>query len=116
MKSLMLQTTQVQLSSKPLELSTQDLWSDHLIKRHDLAGPRYTSYPTAPQFSADFSYNDWRAAVDRSNASGADLSLYVHIPFCDTICFYCGCNKIITADKKKSIPYLSALNEEIKTV
>ena len=63
-------------------------WNPTLISQYDLAGPRYTSYPTAPQFSETFSESDFVAAVERSNASQRPLSLYFHIPFCDTLCFY----------------------------
>lgn len=89
------------------------LWDSQLIARYDLTGPRYTSYPTAPQFYSAFSQADWQAAMARSNASGRPLSLYVHIPFCNTVCYYCGCNKIITANKARALPYLQALHREI---
>jgi len=88
-------------------------WNRELIKRYDLAGPRYTSYPTAPQFVTDYPQAEVTAAVDRSNQSGRPLSLYFHIPFCDTICYYCGCNKVVTANKKRAQPYLQALYREI---
>ncbi len=84
-----------------------------LIARYDLSGPRYTSYPTAPQFHDQFSERDLGEAVARSNSSGRDLSLYFHIPFCDTVCYYCACNKIVTGTKKRVIPYLSRLHEEV---
>ena len=80
-----------------------------LIARYDRPGPRYTSYPTAVQFRDDFTVDDYRAAAGRSRA----LSLYFHIPFCDTICFYCACNKIATKDRGKSEPYLRALDREM---
>jgi len=80
-----------------------------LIARYDRPGPRYTSYPTAVQFHADFSVDDYRAAAGRSRA----LSLYFHIPFCDTICFYCACNKIATKDRGMSEPYLQAMDKEM---
>ena len=80
-----------------------------LIARYDRPGPRYTSYPTAVQFHADFGIEDYRAAAGRSRA----LSLYFHIPFCDTICFYCACNKIATKDRSKSEPYLQAMDREM---
>ncbi len=80
-----------------------------LIDRYDRPGPRYTSYPTAVQFRDDFTEADYRAAAGRSRA----LSLYFHIPFCDTICFYCACNKIATKDRGKSEPYLQALDREM---
>ncbi len=88
-------------------------WNDDLIRRYDLAGPRYTSYPTAPQFSDEFEAAELAAAVERSNASQRPLSLYFHIPFCDTVCYYCACNKIITADKKRAVPYLRRLYREL---
>lgn len=91
-------------------------WDESLIKRHDLAGPRYTSYPTAPQFTADFGANELQTAITRSNQAQRPLSLYMHIPFCDTICYYCGCNKIVTANKKRAQPYLDSLHQEIGMV
>ncbi len=84
-----------------------------MIQRYNLAGPRYTSYPTAPQFNEGYGEAEVDAAIQRSNASGRPLSLYFHIPFCDTICYYCGCNKIVTANKKRARPYLDALISEI---
>lgn len=90
-----------------------NLWNDELIRKHDLAGPRYTSYPTAPQFDESFGRNEWLRAAEKSNSANAPLSLYFHIPFCDTVCYYCACNKIITANKKLAIPYVEALKKEI---
>lgn len=84
-----------------------------LIKKYDIAGPRYTSYPTAVQFTADFTEQDYRAQAALSNQSDRDLSLYFHLPFCDTICYYCACNKVITKDRNKADPYLQALHKEI---
>lgn len=84
-----------------------------LIKRYDKAGPRYTSYPTAVQFTEDYSLADYERNAALSNQSGRDLSLYFHLPFCDTICYYCACNKIITKDRSKADPYLQRLHKEI---
>ncbi len=84
-----------------------------LIRRYDRAGPRYTSYPTAPQFHEGFTEADYRACAEASNASGRPLSLYFHIPFCDTLCFYCACNKVPTKDRSRAVPYLEALHREI---
>jgi len=87
---------------------------DHqLIERYDLAGPRYTSYPTAVQFKEDFSIADYRQQVELSNESGRPLSLYFHLPFCDTICYYCACNKIVTKNRKRAQPYLDSLYHEM---
>jgi oxygen-independent coproporphyrinogen-3 oxidase len=85
-----------------------------LIKRYNQTGPRYTSYPTAVQFEESFGLAEYQAAAKRSNASGRGLSLYFHIPFCDTICFYCACNKEWTRDRKKTTPYLERLFKEIE--
>ncbi len=84
-----------------------------LIKKYDIAGPRYTSYPTAVQFSPDFTEDDYRQQAEKSNHSGRDLSLYFHLPFCDTICYYCACNKVITKDRSKADPYLQNVHKEI---
>ena len=84
-----------------------------LIRKYDHAGPRYTSYPTAPQFHDGFGEEGYRAAATRSNESGRPLSLYFHIPFCDTVCFYCACNKIATKDRTLAVGYLERLHREI---
>ncbi|APZ42212.1 oxygen-independent coproporphyrinogen III oxidase [Acidihalobacter ferrooxydans] len=84
-----------------------------LIRRYDRAGPRYTSYPTAVQFHEGFGEEDYRAAAARSNAGGRALSLYFHLPFCDTVCYYCACNKIVTKDRSRAAPYLQRLHREL---
>jgi len=85
-----------------------------LIKRYNQSGPRYTSYPTALQFDESFGLEQYQQAVERSNQSSRNLSLYFHIPFCDTICFFCACSKVWTRDRSKSIPYLERLHKEIE--
>lgn len=95
----------------------QDLIFDaDLIKRYDTAGPRYTSYPTAVQFHDRFGETEHREALARSNTLGGPLSLYFHIPFCDTVCFYCACNKIATKDRARSAPYLDLLEKEMDLI
>ncbi|GAB2858305.1 oxygen-independent coproporphyrinogen III oxidase [Pseudoduganella ginsengisoli] len=86
------------------------------IERLSTSGPRYTSYPTADRFTADFRYGDFLEALAAIKMSGprGPLSLYVHIPFCESICYYCGCNKIITRDRSKAAVYLSYLKQEIE--
>jgi oxygen-independent coproporphyrinogen III oxidase len=84
-----------------------------LIHRYDKAGPRYTSYPTAVQFHEGFNEATYREYADNSNAKLNPLSLYLHVPFCDTVCFYCACNKVATKNRSLAVPYLSALHEEI---
>jgi len=83
-----------------------------LIRRYDKAGPRYTSYPTAVQFSSKFDETSYRNHAQNSNPT-KPLSLYLHVPFCDTVCFYCACNKIATKDRGLTIPYLQHLYKEI---
>lgn len=85
-----------------------------LIQRYDLAGPRYTSYPTAVQFHSQFGETEYLQAISDSNTSQRPLSLYVHLPFCGTVCYYCACNKIITANRKRASPYLDDLYQEIE--
>ena len=85
-----------------------------LINEYDKSGPRYTSYPTAVQFNTDFTLSDYKQQIQLSNMNNDDLSLYFHIPFCDTICFYCGCNKIVTKNRSRAEPYLEHLYKEIE--
>ena len=87
-----------------------------LIARYDQSGPRYTSYPTAAQFTDHFNQTDYRRWANLSNQElvPKPLSLYIHIPFCDTICYYCGCNKVVTKDHSLAIPYLQDLFREIE--
>ncbi len=78
-----------------------------LIRKYDQFGPRYTSYPTADRFHDGFGPADYVHALVARNHERPDapLSVYVHIPFCNTICFYCGCNKVITKDHGRSAKY-----------
>jgi oxygen-independent coproporphyrinogen-3 oxidase len=84
-----------------------------LIEKYNKSGPRYTSYPTANNFST-INEDDYKQQIVLCNQNDKELSLYIHIPFCDTICFYCGCNKIATKDTSKTIKYLEYLYKEIK--
>ncbi|NOU15745.1 MAG: oxygen-independent coproporphyrinogen III oxidase, partial [Methylococcaceae bacterium] len=84
-----------------------------LINRYDKAGPRYTSYPTALELHSGFTDLDYRKHIAKSNAAGGPLSLYFHIPFCDTVCFYCACNKIVTKNRSHAEPYLKNLLKEV---
>ncbi|MDX8411030.1 MAG: oxygen-independent coproporphyrinogen III oxidase [Mariprofundaceae bacterium] len=84
-----------------------------LIRKCDKAGPRYTSYPTAPMFHDGVDANAYRQALRAVGERDASLSLYIHIPFCNTVCYYCGCNKIVTKQYDKAAPYLDRLLKEI---
>lgn len=85
-----------------------------LLRRYQRPGPRYTSYPTAPNFHSGFGADDLAAAARRSNADPIPrpLSLYVHVPFCASPCFYCGCNRVITRDRSRAAPYVARLLRE----
>ncbi len=87
-----------------------------LIRRYDRQGPRYTSYPTAVQFHEEFGEADYRRHAAASNAEliPRPLSLYFHIPFCNTVCFYCGCSKVVTRNRGRAAPYLERLHREIR--
>jgi len=85
-----------------------------LIRRYDTRGPRYTSYPTALQFDDTFGTADYRAAALLSNAQLTGLSLYVHVPFCASPCFYCACNRVITRNAAHGERYVAALAREIE--
>ena len=94
----------------------QDLIFDpQVIRRFDVNGPRYTSYPTADRFVEAFDADAYRLWLGKRTVGGISrpLSLYVHIPFCNTICYYCACNKIITKDHGRSAKYLKYLSKEI---
>lgn len=94
-------------------LLTAPSWNKQLIQTYNVSGPRYTSYPTAPHLSEQFAKSDLLAALARSNQRGSPLSLYFHLPFCDTVCYFCACNKIVTANKSHAQPYLQRLNHEM---
>ena len=95
--------------------SLSSLFDPDLLRRYDTPGPRYTSYPTAPQFSPGFQEADLRemAAITNGDPIPRPLSLYLHIPFCTSPCFYCGCNRIITRDTTRGAAYLTRLYREV---
>ncbi len=89
-----------------------------MMRRYDKPGPRYTSYPTAPRFSVDFGADAFGKAIVKSNLAAAptDLSLYLHFPFCDTLCYFCGCTMLVTRNRERIDAYLGYLIKEIKLV
>ncbi len=97
-------------------MKTPPLPTSELLRRYDVPGPRYTSYPTAPNFSSLFGETQLREAAMESNGDPIPrrLSLYVHVPFCMSPCFYCGCNRIITRDQSRCEAYLARLYREIE--
>ena len=108
----------------PLEImNTQELIFDSsLITKYDVSGPRYTSYPTADRFVEAFAAKDYCHWLTRRTVDGGGLglsrplSLYVHLPFCRSICYYCACNKIITKDHGRSAKYIKYLGKELALV
>jgi oxygen-independent coproporphyrinogen-3 oxidase len=96
----------------------QPVLDAELLNRYDRPGPRYTSYPAAPQFTTQFGLDELREHATRSNQlSGLrPLSLYVHVPFCFSPCFYCGCTRLITRDTAKGVRYVEQLLHEIALV
>ncbi|MBK7981314.1 MAG: oxygen-independent coproporphyrinogen III oxidase [Ignavibacteriae bacterium] len=86
-----------------------------LVKKYDRPGPRYTSYPTAPQFHENFTHKEYLNELIRTNNTEDpnDISLYFHIPYCDTLCYFCGCNMIISRNRERINKYISYLKNEI---
>jgi oxygen-independent coproporphyrinogen-3 oxidase len=89
-----------------------------ILERYNVPGPRYTSYPTAPEWLDSFGPSDFEEAVKRSNEirPPRPLSLYMHLPFCDSLCLFCGCNTVIKKDHAASVPYLEKLKWEIDRI
>ena len=97
-------------------MDQQVTFNTDLIKRYDVAGPRYTSYPTAVQFVEGFDANAYQRYTSASNAEliPKPLSLYVHLPFCHSLCYYCGCTKKVTRHEHQGVRYLELLHSEIE--
>ncbi|NUO74035.1 MAG: oxygen-independent coproporphyrinogen III oxidase [Frateuria sp.] len=90
--------------------------STELLRRFDVAGPRYTSYPTADRFVEAFGPAQLAGALAERRSLALPLSLYVHVPFCESLCYYCACNKIITRKHERGTAYLRSLAQEIALV
>jgi oxygen-independent coproporphyrinogen-3 oxidase len=89
-----------------------------LLRKYDRPGPRYTSYPTAPLFNKNFLAEDFRNAILTTNGpdSSSDISLYFHLPFCDTLCYFCGCTMLITRDRERIEEYNRYLKKELALI
>jgi oxygen-independent coproporphyrinogen-3 oxidase len=90
--------------------------SDEILEKYNRPGPRYTSYPTAPVWKDDFGPGDLETYYERAEERRTPLSLYMHLPFCESLCLFCACNVSIQKDKRVAIPYLAALKKEIEHV
>ncbi|WP_100753218.1 oxygen-independent coproporphyrinogen III oxidase [Vibrio salilacus] len=99
--------------SQPVVASQQIVWDQAILDKYNYSGPRYTSYPTALEFHEAFTVADYDMAC--AQYPDRPLSLYIHIPFCHQLCYYCGCNKVITRHAHKADEYLDALELEIRT-
>ena len=95
-------------------MNNAPVWDSKIIKKYDLTGPRYTSYPTAVEFSEQFDGQNYLTSAWQSAATNRPLSLYFHIPFCSHACYYCACNKIVTKNRGRSEQYLQSLFREIE--
>jgi oxygen-independent coproporphyrinogen-3 oxidase len=93
-----------------------EYFDKNVLNKYNTAGPRYTSYPTALSFHEEFSDSDFEFQIKQKSVgkSAQHLSLYLHIPFCHSLCYYCGCNKIVTRHKHKADQYLEYLFKEIE--
>jgi oxygen-independent coproporphyrinogen-3 oxidase len=96
-------------------MTTMNAVSPEVLRRFDVAGPRYTSYPTADRFVEAFDSHDYARALKlrQQGPRNLPLSLYVHIPFCESLCYYCACNKIITKHHDRAAHYLRYLAKEV---
>jgi len=88
-------------------------WDTSLVRQYDVAGPRYTSYPTANLFHDQYTAADYLALAADEHASAEPLSLYLHIPFCRDICYYCACNKVVTRKQEQVVGFLEAIKREL---
>jgi len=100
------------MSSQPAVTNQQIVWDQAILDKYNYSGPRYTSYPTALEFHEAFTVADYDMAC--TQYPDRPLSLYVHIPFCHKLCYYCGCNKVITRHSHKADEYLDVIEHEIR--
>lgn len=94
-------------------MQTDQFFDSALLNKYNTSGPRYTSYPTALEFNTEFGHDDLVQAIAHSD--NRELSLYIHIPFCHSLCYYCGCNKVVTRHRDKADVYLEYLAKEISS-
>jgi oxygen-independent coproporphyrinogen III oxidase len=90
--------------------------SEEFLRKYDRPGPRYTSYPTAPVWQESFGRSDFEEVMAEADARATPASLYLHIPFCESLCLFCACNVVIRKDHSAAAPYLASLRREIETV
>ena len=104
-------------SSLPLQLNRERFEiSEEFLEKYNRPGPRYTSYPTAPVWRDDFGPDDLERFYAKADSKGAPVSLYMHLPFCESLCLFCACNVVITKDHGVAPPYIETLEREIDQV
>src|SRR3974377_1616791 len=86
---------------------------EDFVERYNRPGPRYTSYPTAPVWTDNFGPADYETAIEAAEQKRSPVSLYMHLPFCESLCLFCACNVVIQKDKSVASPYLSVLKKEV---
>jgi oxygen-independent coproporphyrinogen III oxidase len=106
----------VDTTTKPVGKLDIGRISDEILEKYNRPGPRYTSYPTAPVWKDDFGPADLEQSYARADALATPLSLYMHLPFCESLCLFCACTVSIQKDKNVLVPYLAALQREIEHV
>ena len=84
-----------------------------LVKKYNVAGPRYTSYPPATKFTDAVTWEQLSAKIEDNNRTPRDLSVYFHIPFCETLCWFCGCTTVITTKHEKGADYVDYLGRDV---
>lgn len=109
------------MHTEPRITPAADLWEPvrfdrELVGRYDRPGPRYTSYPTAPHFREGFTEGEYRSLLAASAATRSPLSVYVHVPFCERRCYFCGCNVVIARDRERGRRYLAFLEREMELI
>ena len=107
----------VTLANPTLQQMSEELRvSEEFLAKYNRPGPRYTSYPTAPVWNDTFGPDDLERVHEKSDRARAPVSLYMHIPFCESLCLFCACNVIIQKDKAVAPPYLGVLKRELERV
>src|ERR1700687_3047251 len=99
-----------------LDASAVAAVSEEVLAKYNRPGPRYTSYPTAPVWKDDFGPDDLENTFAAADAAGTPVSLYMHIPFCESLCLFCACNVVIQKNKSVAPPYLDVLKREMKRI
>ena len=99
-----------------IDSGTETRLTASLLEKYSVSVPRYTSYPTAPEWKEDFKLEDFLRANDLANKNKTPVSLYFHLPFCESQCYFCGCNVVISKKRAVVSPYLESIKKEITNI